>query len=421
MDVEHQEQLVPEGLTLPPLERFAPYGRSAPDGATIDTIARWLIEAERPVVVADLVGRSAEAFDALVALAELLALPVIDPEGEYWKNALNFPTRHPLNLSGVPELLGEADVVLGLEVRDLFGTLNRVDVHAASATALTPSDARVVHVSLAHLLTGSWAADYQRLQPVDLHLAAELALALPALLARVGELLGAAGAAQRIEARRDRLTARSRERFAEWDAAAAQTPGDGPLPLPYVARVIDEVTRGHDRVLANGHMRNWAHRLWALERPSQYLGGQGGAGLGYGLGASIGAALAHRSSGRLVIDLQADGDALFTPSALWTASHYQLPLLIVMENNRAYNNSVTHADRVAVARARPRGNAVVATTIDEPPVDFALLARAFGVHAEGPIADAAGLRPALDRALSVVVDERRPALVDVHTRGGTGV
>ena len=136
---------------------------------------------------------------------------------------------------------------------------------------------------------------------------------------------------------------------------------------------------------------------------------------------SIGAALAHKDSDRLVIDLQADGDALFTPSALWTAAHYRLPLLIVMENNRAYNNSVTHADRVAAARERPRHNNIVGTTIDEPPVDFSLLARAFGIHAEGPIDDPTSLRTALERALTVVVDERRPALVDVHTRGGSGV
>ena len=209
MDVDHQEQVAAPGISMPQLERFAPYGRAAPDDHAIDTIARWLVEADRPVVVADLVGRSEPAFDALVELAELLALPVIDPEGEYWKNALNFPTRHPLNLSGAPELLAEADVVLGLEVRDLFGTLNRVDVNAATAIPLTAPAARVAHVSVSHLLTRSWAADYQRLQQVDVHVAAELSLALPALLDRARTLLAGSDAVARIEARRSRLTARS--------------------------------------------------------------------------------------------------------------------------------------------------------------------------------------------------------------------
>ncbi|HZO37506.1 MAG TPA: thiamine pyrophosphate-dependent enzyme, partial [Solirubrobacteraceae bacterium] len=382
MDVDHQEQTLPADFELPELERFAAYGRSAAEPEAIDTLARWLLGAERPVIVADLVGRSEAGFDALVELAELLGAPVIDPEGEYWKNALNFPTRHPLNLSGAPELIGDADVVLGLEVRDLFGVLNSVDVHAGKSVRLTPSDARVAHISVAHLLTRSWAQDFQRLQPVDLHIAAELELALPQLLGRVRELVGEHGDVAAIDQRRARLSAQSAALFAGWDAIASEVPEPGPLPVSYVAHVVDQLTSGHDRVLANGHLRNWAHRLWSIDRPDQYLGGQGGAGLGYGLGASIGAALAHRDSDRLVIDLQSDGDALFTPSALWTAAHYELPLLIVVDDNRAYNNSVKHADRVAVARGRSRENIVIGTTIDDPPIDFSLLAKSYGVHSE---------------------------------------
>jgi acetolactate synthase I/II/III large subunit len=396
LDVEHQEQEWPPELAEPDLERFAPYVPAAPERRAIDTVAHWLLEAERPVVVADLVGRSERAFDALVRLAELLALPVVDPEGEYWKVSLNFPTRHPLNLSGdQTELLAEADLVLALEARDLFGVLGG------------PHPARVVHVSLAHLLTRSWTADYQRLQPVDLHVTADLGLAVGAILARVREL-----GVGRVEERRARLVARSAERFAAWDRAAAEPD----LSVAHVARVVGEATAGRDRVLANGHLRNWAHRLWSLERPHQYLGGQGGGGLGYGLGASLGAALAHRESGLLVIDLQTDGDALCTPSALWTAAHYRLPLLIVMENNRAYDNSVRHAERVAAARGRPLENAGAGTLIDEPAVDFAALARSFGVHGEGPVTEAGELEGALARALRVVEEQRRPALVDVVTR-----
>ena len=402
LDVEHQEQEWPPELVEPDLERFAPYAPAAPERKAIDTVAHWLLEAERPVVVADLVGRSERAFDALVELAELLALPVVDPEGEYWKISLNFPTRHPLNLSGEQaELVADADLVLGLEVRDLFGVLRG------------PSRARVVHVSLAHLLTRSWAADYQRLQPVDLHVTADLGLAVEAILARVRELVGDA---TRIEERRARLAGRSAERFAAWDGDARAEPGDGWLPVSYLAGVVGEATAGRDRVLANGHLRNWVHRLWSLDRPYQYLGGQGGGGLGYGLGASLGAALAHRESDRLVVDLQTDGDALCTPSALWTAAHYRLPLLIVMENNRAYDNSVRHAERVAAARERPLENAGAGTAIDEPNVDFAALARSFGVDGEGPVTEAGELEGALARALRVVEEERRPALVDVVTR-----
>jgi benzoylformate decarboxylase/acetolactate synthase-1/2/3 large subunit len=183
-----------------------------------------------------------------------------------------------------------------------------------------------------------------------------------------------------------------------------------------VAQVLGEITEGYDRVLANGHLGNWALRLWALDQPHQYLGGQGGGGLGYGLGAAVGAALAHRDSDRLVINLQSDGDALFTPGALWTAAHYRLPLLTIMDNNRAYNNSVKHATRVAIARGRPLEQAVVGNTIEDPNVDFAMLARSFGVYAEGPVTQASELRGAFERALQVVRDQRLPALVDVVTQ-----
>jgi thiamine pyrophosphate-dependent acetolactate synthase large subunit-like protein len=406
IDTMYQEEPWPEDLELPDVTRFPPYGQLWPEPAAVDTMAHWLVQAERPAVVADLVGRSARTFDLLVELAELLALSVVDPEGEYWKVALNFPTRHPLNLSGDGRrVLAEADVVLALELRDLHGALRLGD-------GIPP---RIAHVSVAHLLTRSWASDHQRLQPVDLHVAAELAPTLEALLARVRELLGV-GDRDRIERRRERIAAQSEALFAGWDAEARSVPEEGAIPDAYLARVVDEATREESRVLANGHLRNWVHRLWSLERPDQYLGGQGGGGLGYGLGASIGAALAHRASDRLVIDLQADGDALFTPSALWTAAHYSLPLLVVVENNRAYNNSVNHALRVARQRDRPDASASVGTMIDEPAIDFAAVARAFGVYGEGPVVAAEELRPALARALSVIREERRPALVDVVTR-----
>lgn len=122
----------------------------------------------------------------------------------------------------------------------------------------------------------------------------------------------------------------------------------------------------------------------------------------------------------MVIDIQSDGDALYTPSALWTAAHYRLPLLIVMDNNRVYNNrvynnSMEHAVRMAEARGRDVGNRHVGTEIIDPDVDFAALARSFGIHAEGPILDPADLQPALERAAQVVRIRQQPALVDVVT------
>ena len=419
-DTEHLEESADRARRAFDLDlgRFPAPAPTPPDPAALDQVARWLVEARRPVVIADLVGRSQVAFDALIELAELLALPVIDPEGEYWKNALNFPTRHPLNLSGDQQrLVADADVVLGLECRDLFGVLSQVEPDESAVHSITPVDAKVAHVSLSHLITRSWTADFSRLQPVDVHLASELEPTLPALLARCRELLaeGAGDAAVRDQ-RREQLVAASADLRGRWDAEAAAGSGGAGITQAYLAHVIGEGLAGHSPVLANGHLGNWALRLWDLDRTDQYLGGQGGGGLGYGLGASIGAALAHRDEGeRIVVDLQSDGDALFTPEALWTAAHQEVPLLIVMDNNRAYYNSVKHGRRILEARGRSPENSEIGTTIGPPFVDFAALARSFQVEAAGPIGAPADLPAAVEAAISYVAERRRPYLLDVIT------
>jgi acetolactate synthase I/II/III large subunit len=169
--------------------------------------------------------------------------------------------------------------------------------------------------------------------------------------------------------------------------------------------------RTEDWVLANGWLGGWPRRLWDW-RPERAYGGSGGAGLGYGLGASLGVSLAHRGSGKICVDLQSDGDLLYVISGLHTAVHHQIPLLIVMCNNRSYYNDEEHQERMALSRSRSVENKGIAIRIDEPPPDFAKIAQGFGVHAEGPIDAPGALGPALQRALKVVKDGR-PALLDV--------
>ena len=134
------------------------------------------------------------------------------------------------------------------------------------------------------------------------------------------------------------------------------------------------------------------------------------------MSASIGAALAYMGSGKLCVDIQADGDLLMTSSSLWTAAKHRIPLLIVMHNNQSYYNSEEHGIEVAKFRNRPVENAGIGTHVSEPVVDFAQVAKGFGVHAEGPIERSADLRPALERALKFVKEKKLPALVDVVTQ-----
>jgi thiamine pyrophosphate-dependent acetolactate synthase large subunit-like protein len=144
-----------------------------------------------------------------------------------------------------------------------------------------------------------------------------------------------------------------------------------------------------------------------------YLGRSGGEGLGYGLPASLGAAIAQRHTGRLVVDIQADGDLMYTPEALWTAAHHELPLLIVVHNNRTYGKDELHQAEVARARGRVDESPPRGIRLESPDIDFAGLARAQGVHAVGPVEDPGELDAALRDAAGIVATERRPVLIDV--------
>jgi thiamine pyrophosphate-dependent acetolactate synthase large subunit-like protein len=159
----------------------------------------------------------------------------------------------------------------------------------------------------------------------------------------------------------------------------------------------------------------WPMRLWSFDKPYQYIGASGGAGVGYGAPAAVGAALAHKKHGRLVVSIQADGDLMYAPGILWTAAHHRIPLLSVMHNNRAYHQEVMHIQRMANRHQRGVTTAGIGTTIENPNIDYAGLARSLGVHAEGPISDPKDLAAAIRRALDVV-KHGEPALIDVVTQ-----
>src|SRR5262249_12378871 len=112
---------------------------------------------------------------------------------------------------------------------------------------------------------------------------------------------------------------------------------------------------------------------------------------------------------------QTDGDLMYVNSALWTAAHHKIPILIVMHNNRAYHAEHMNIQRMSNQRQRMVTDTDLGTTIVDPAIDFGMLARSMGVWGTGPIADPAKLRPALLEALQVVKGGA-PALVDVVTQ-----
>jgi len=410
-DAELQEMPLSDPVPVPDVARYAPPSPMQASAGALDAVAALLHAAERPVIIAEYLGRNAAAVDALVQLADLLAAPVIDLYGH---GRFNFPSTHPLDLTGAEkDLLASADVVLALDVQDLYGALAHSDRLTRRSEPILPKSAKVIHITLSDPAIRSWVTSYQRLVPTDVPILADTGVALPALVARLDELVpDAAGRRARYERLRAKHEALRREAWTRCE----ESWNDRPIAPSRLASEVWEALRNEDWVLGNGTLDGWARTLWEWTRPDQYLGYSGGAGLGYGAGASIGVALAHRGTGRVCVDLQPDGDLLYTPSAIWTAAHHQIPVLFVMCNNRSYFNDEDHQAVVARARHRPVENRVVGIRIEGPPVDFAGMARAFGAHGDGPVEDPALIAPALRRALRVVKEDRRPAVVDVVIR-----
>ena len=414
LDAGLQEQALERPIVLPDAMRFEPAAGPHADPRALDEAARRLAEAHFPVIVVESLGRRPEATGPLCRLAELLAAPLIDLAAES-QGRPSVPAEHPLDMTDArDEAIREADVLLALDVSSFLSVLGETD-RTTREIRLLNERTQIIAVSLDDYAFRSWAHTFQSLAPVDLPIAADAGLVLPALVVAVEERLTRDRAAAGRLARAERIQARHAALRAEARNGVTLERSARPLAPSVLAAEVWEVIKGEDWVLANGTGKGWARRLWDW-RPERSYGGSGGAGLGYGLPAALGVALAHRGSGKVCVNLQADGDLLYVVSALYTAAHHRLPLLTVMFNNRTYGNDEAHQEAVAKARGRPVEQKVVGIRIDDPAPDFARIAQGFGVWAEGPIETAAAVGPALRRALRVVKDEGRPALVDVITR-----
>ncbi len=370
-------------LSIPKLTVPAPPQGEA---GAVNELARLLVAAENPVLVADRLARTTAAMPLLIELAETLQAAVIDQGGR-----MNFPSHHPLNQTQrAAAAVGEADLVVGLEVADFWATVNalRDQVHR-STRKLTKPGAKLATITSGDLYIKANYQDFRRLAEVDLAIAADGEATLPGLIEAVKRL--ATGDQQRgaklAEASR---TTRERMRQAAtyaWDANPVST-----------ARVAAEL---------------W--RLWDFNKPYQWPGHAGGGGIGYGAPSSVGAALANKKYGRFSVSLQTDGDLMYAPGVLWTAAHHRIPLLSVMLNNRGYHQEIMHVQRMCNERNRGVDRGTMGSTLTDPHIDFAKIAQGMGLHAEGPITDPKDLGPALRRA-AAAVKRGEPALVDIVTQ-----
>src|SRR5256712_13219801 len=134
------------------------------------------------------------------------------------------------------------------------------------------------------------------------------------------------------------------------------------------------------------------------------------------MGVAMGVALAFKGTGKVCVNIQNDGDLLYTPGSLWTAAHHNIPMLMIMFNNRSYYQDVGHQLTITNMRQRSLDNVGVGVSLERPATDFSMLARSFGLYGDGPILDPEQIRPALERGLKVVKEDRRLALIDTVTQ-----
>jgi len=376
LDAALQEAKIGALPPLPDVKRHRAPDPVLPAAHLVDAAAKLLSGAKHPVILAGRASRGESAWKERVALAEKLQACVFTDI----KLGAAFPTDHPLHAAppatflspDTAKLLREADVVLALDWIDPAGVLKQ-------AWGAEPVGAKVIQVSPdAHLHRG-WSMDYQGLPPVDLYMMCEPEAAVPLLL--------------------DAVKARP--------AALVSKPAPLPDPAPdgvsirTLADALNAATKGIDVCITrlplgwNGAYRHFRH-------PLDYIGSEGGGGVGAGLGITVGAALALKGTGRLPVAVIGDGDFLMGATALWTATHYGVPCLVLVANNRSFFNDELHQERVAKERSRPVENRWIGQRISGPDIDLAMMARAQGAEGIGPITKAAELRPAIEKGIQSV-------------------
>jgi thiamine pyrophosphate-dependent acetolactate synthase large subunit-like protein len=385
LDAEVQESRLPEPLAPIDTARFIPPVTTAAPADLVRKAAEILKSAKKPIIYAGRCSRRPDAWNARIALAEALNARVVTD----LKIGCSFPTDHPLYAGatrGVAPDSFEADALLSLDWVDLAGGLK------AGAAQF-----KIINVTLDQNLHNGWSMDYQGLPPVDLFIAADPDVVVSQLL----EALGVKATPRYVPAYKP--------------VEPKQLAGDA-LTNEHLAYVLRQAIG--ERTVCLTHLPlSWDADWWPFRHPLDQIGGDGGGGVGGGPGMSVGAALALKDSGRIPIGICGDGDYMMGVTALWTAVHYRLPLLIVVANNRSFFNDELHQERVARIRNRPVENRWIGQRISDPDIDMAGAARAQGALGFGPINTMEELKPAFDQAIAAV-EQGHVAIVDVRVKPG---
>jgi thiamine pyrophosphate-dependent acetolactate synthase large subunit-like protein len=395
LDCEMQETVLEERPVLVDAARFTPpmcIG-SSPD--LCERVAGLLESAQRPVILMGRVSRTMNAWDMRVKLAEAVGARVVTSR----QAGASFPTDHalhvasPTGISGQPGLPGresleaikQADLILSLDWIDLSGTMK---------SAFGENDIpTVVQVSLDHQLHNGWSMEHCGLPVVDIFIAAEPDNAVAEILLR--------------------LPAGKKSIAYETMPRKAPEMVGPKIRLAQVAHALRNACGQRQVSLLKAPIA-WNNAIWPLTHPLDYVGSDGGGGIGGGLAVAIGGSLALRGTDRFPVCITGDGDFVMGVTALWTAVHYRIPLLVVVINNQSFYNDEAHQQRMAETRGRPVQNKGIGIRMTDPELDLIRISEGQGAIGFGSITDPAKLGSTFREAIAAV-DGGAVAVVDVRT------
>ncbi len=406
LDAGLQESTIDSEMKLPDVSRFLPPAPIPAPQESIDAAAELLVGAKNPVIMMGRLTRNTDSWDQRIKLAELLGAGVVTDI----KTAASFPTDHALHLvppGNRPRAEAEAemknaDVILDLNWVDLAGTFKLV-FGRGEVTA------KVIHVSVDSLVHNGWSADHMGMPLGDVTMLAECEPVVDQLLAACGKRL----------AGESKWDGQNKGRASTIDGKLSDFDAGDEISVEALTLGMHEARKGRNITLTNVTI-GWAADGYHFTHPLDYLGNDGGGGLASGPGTAIGSGLALKDTDRTVVAVLGDGDTMQGSSALWTAAHYSIPVLILISNNRSNFNDEIHQETVAKMRDRSPENRWIGQRIDDPEVDIGAYAAALGVESAGPIATVGDLLPAIEAGLKVV-ESGKPYVLNVHVQKGYAV
>jgi len=400
LDAGLQEQpLADDAIELPDPQKYRAALPPSANEYDAAQVAGRVAGAKHPVFLFGRGSREPSAWDRRIQLAELVSASVFTSQRE----RAAFPTEHGLHVGGpidqltteAKQAIIQADVIVSFDWVDLNGLIQEVTLNTARLSAT------IVHASLDLALHNGWSLDHFGLPPVDVQIKADPDIFVHQLLnALVPSLVDRSrwDGKPRVPKQPLRYSARSEEELANSDIEMA----------------LAEIRGSQKFTLAHLPL-SWVGTGYHYRDPLDFLGHDGGAGLAAGPGITVGAALAMKETGRPVISVLGDGDFLQGTTALWTASHYKIPALFIVANNRSNFNDEIHQNVMASFRRRPRENNWIGQRLTDPELDLVGLAKAQGVEGEGPVKTKSELLPAIRRGLAALEDGR-PYFIDVQVR-----